>query len=152
MLQGRELLGVLSQVAGDFRGAGRLHAGETFEGRLSMTPVVGGLGITFAYVAIGVDGRSLHAEHGWIASAPDGRLHLWLLTESSRVVLDHPLREAAVEDDGRLRLVFGEGDLLALVPQISLTVHPGGDLEHEIAWAMPGQPLLPRLTARMTSL
>ena len=153
MFAARDVLSLFATFAGVYEGAGLNPEGQAFTGRLHLRPRLDGRVYELEYEAIGAEGARFHHELGLVSAGPDGRLGLWLIHTGSTSLMAHPIEGIEPTEEGGYTLVFGGGDAhegSRFRMQLTLGLHPGGDLSWSHAWGLPGGELSARSVCRMS--
>jgi hypothetical protein len=143
----------LCRLSGIYAGEGIEHLGNSFKGKLTITPIVQERGILLLFTAKSLKGDILQEEHTVIAPMMgSGQLGLWTLGSNIRGMLLHPLRRDEHLRDGSRALTFGTGDPTdssSFREEITLEICPEDQIGYRYAWGRPGGVFAPRSGLRM---
>src|SRR5712691_10269367 len=104
-----DLVRLLSDRTGRFRGNGADTSGEVFGGALTVSVVAGGAAVAVDVTATGAGEQVQYTEHGVLAQGDDGALRYWTVSSRAPFHRAFGLRRAGVDGDGGALAVFGWG-------------------------------------------
>jgi len=123
-----------------FGGRGVNHEGETFDGVLTLQPLVGGAAIMLNYTATLPDGRLIHAEATLLGRNPEGRLCLWPVMQELPAVIPHVEIPTPSSGVHRAAATFSSGPreaIDAFREEIRIALGYDGKLTYAHSWGLP---------------
>lgn len=135
------------QTAGHFSGTGINHAGESFTGRMTLSPVIGHCAVSLVFTALGDKDEVFHDERTLIGLDSAGGMVMVSASNNTGAVMTYHLHLREEE-----RLVFQFGDIAmadTFREQRELIVHASGDVTYRFSWGMPGGEFQERSVVRM---
>jgi len=149
----KETFEALKKASGTYEGEGINHEGQSFRGKFSLKPILGGRGFAINFSATGKDGTVYHQEESTVAPAMSEKLTLWNFNTNMPCILAHELRSTESRKNSAHRLVFGfnqASDAKAFREEIAIDIWDNGDLSYTYSWGMPGGEFKERSGVRMT--
>ncbi len=137
---------------GTYCGRGINHEGLPFNGTLKMKSLLGEKGVGIEFEASGDDGTTFHQECTTIAPMITGGMKLFNLNSNSPGLVVHDFSSESIAVDGVESVVFAFGrrnDKQSFREEISIGLHPNGDLSYNYAWGMPGGEFAERSSATL---
>lgn len=138
---------------GRVSGHGIDQAERPFHGELTLEALPGLLGVTFHFVAVGIDGSVYRDERGWIAPDDEGQIALWCMHAGGRGVSRHDLRNGAPQAGVTAKAVFGRGnpaDPEHPRVEIVLELWADGDVGYRRTEGVAEGPFVPQWALRMS--
>jgi hypothetical protein len=151
----KDFISQLKTRLGSYKGRGTNHEGQPFTGSLTISKLLGGIGICLSFKAIGDDGTSLHEEVSTIAPDLSGRIGLYNLNTNLPGILHHILCENTATLAGLESAVFRFGErsnVSSFREEITMELLPTGQIGYKYAWGMPGGDFADRSGALMERL
>jgi len=135
-----DLIKKLSQQKGTFKGRGLNHEKQTFDGVLTLIPLLSGLGISLHFRATGEDGAVFHEEYTTIAPTLTDGLYLFNLNSNMPGLVSHKLIREESSSPNVECAVFAFEDRAnknVFREEITLELHSNGGIAYKYAWGMP---------------
>ena len=136
----------LRWLLGEFRGQGTNHEGQTFDGRLTVTPLVG-TGLALAFIATSLQGDVFHQDQSWLAPKPDGALGFWTISNNLPMVLEHQVDLTA---DLVLAKAGGPTDDQTTLRHHCQLKKTDDGVHLQFFWGIPGHDFGPRSSVSMS--
>lgn len=137
----RNLISKLKEHTGFYSGRGINHEEQPFTGTLAISEIVGGVGISIAFKAVGEDGTIYHEELSTIAPDLTGKIGLYNLDSNMPGLVHHILLRDEENGSGGRKAIFSFGqrsDVQSFREEITLETIDRDSIEYRYAWGMPG--------------
>jgi len=137
----------LAKLAGKWEGSGINHEGQDYKGKATFDAPVNESAIMIRFQAAAADGSIYHFETLMVGKEPDGDFTAYSASNNVPGIVHFSVSQPTPES-----LVLTLGDLANLSTfreVITMRVGAGGELIHAFAWAMPGEAMQDRSSARL---
>lgn len=135
------LISKLKEHSGFYSGHGINHEGQPFTGTFAISEIVGGVGISIAFKAVGEEGTIYHEEFSTVAPDLTGKIGLYNLNSNMPGLVHHILLHCEVNNSGDYKAIFSFGqrsDTQSFREEITLEIIDRDSVGYRYAWGMPG--------------
>lgn len=149
----KEVLGLLQQIQGSYKGSGVNHEGQKFESRFAISSILDGVGAYLTFAATGSKGEAYHTEHSLIGKDFQGNISLFVLSNNHPGLTPHPLKKIEETSQGTKKIIFGFGNVdegNTFREEIILEIYPDNKIDYRYFWGLPKGEFAERSGATMT--